>query len=91
MDGVSNLQLSDNGYGPLVLCTYDADNLPFNRLRNHREAGEPATTLWELWNSDEAGPGMNSRNHIMFGGNGVWLAHMWQVSTTPPVLSASNT
>ena len=28
---------------------------------------EPATTLWELWNSDDQGPGMNSRNHIMFG------------------------
>eukprot|EP00624_Nannochloropsis_granulata_P004207 evm.model.NODE_3109_length_9620_cov_24.578066.3 len=29
---------------------------------------EPATTIWELWNSDQAGPGMNSRNHVMFGG-----------------------
>ena len=29
---------------------------------------EPATTVWELWNSDQAGPGMNSRNHVMFGG-----------------------
>ena len=28
---------------------------------------EPATTMWELWNSDQEGPGMNSRNHIMFG------------------------
>lgn len=22
---------------------------------------EPATTVWELWNSDTTGPGMNSR------------------------------
>ncbi|KAM3577999.1 hypothetical protein VYU27_000102 [Nannochloropsis oceanica] len=29
---------------------------------------EPATTIWELWNSDQAGPAMNSRNHVMFGG-----------------------
>lgn len=27
---------------------------------------EPATTIWELWNSDVSGPGMNSRDHIMF-------------------------
>ena len=26
---------------------------------------EPATTIWELWDSDKEGPGMNSRNHIM--------------------------
>jgi len=26
---------------------------------------EPATTLWELWNSDVAGPGMNSRFYII--------------------------
>jgi len=26
---------------------------------------EPATTLWELFNSPFRGPGMNSRNHIM--------------------------
>jgi len=34
---------------------------------------EPATTLWELWNSDVSGPSMNSRNHIMFGSVGTWL------------------
>ena len=28
---------------------------------------EPATTVWELWESDTAGPSMNSRNHHMFG------------------------
>lgn len=34
---------------------------------------EPATTLWELWNSDTQGPGMNSRNHIMFGSVSSWF------------------
>jgi len=34
---------------------------------------EPATTVWELWNSWEAGPGMNSRNHHMFSSISGWL------------------
>jgi alpha-L-rhamnosidase len=34
---------------------------------------EPATTIWELWDSHTEGPSMNSRNHIMFGTNGAWL------------------
>jgi hypothetical protein len=34
---------------------------------------EPATTVWELWDSDKEGPGMNSRNHIMFGSVGSWF------------------
>ena len=27
---------------------------------------EPATTVWELWDSDTTGPNMNSRNHVSF-------------------------
>jgi alpha-L-rhamnosidase len=34
---------------------------------------EPATTVWELWNSDMEGPGMNSRNHHMFGSVLAWF------------------
>jgi len=34
---------------------------------------EPATTVWELWESDFAGPGMNSRNHHMFGSVTGWF------------------
>ena len=34
---------------------------------------ENATTLWELWDSPLEGPGMNSRNHIMFGSIGAWF------------------
>ncbi len=32
-----------------------------------------ATTIWELWNSDRAGPGMNSRNHFALGAIGRWF------------------
>jgi len=32
-----------------------------------------ATTIWELWNSDTAGPGMNSRNHFCLGAVGQWF------------------
>ncbi len=32
-----------------------------------------ATTIWELWNSDTAGPGMNSRNHFCLGAVGEWF------------------
>lgn len=31
-----------------------------------------ATSIWELWNSDTQGPGMNSRNHYAFGSVGQW-------------------
>jgi len=34
---------------------------------------EPATTLWELWNSPWGNPGMDSRDHIMFGALGSWF------------------
>ncbi len=32
-----------------------------------------ATTVWERWNSDKMGPGMNSRNHFAFGSMTRWL------------------
>ncbi len=32
-----------------------------------------ATTIWELWNSDVKGPGMNSRNHFALGAVGEWF------------------
>jgi alpha-L-rhamnosidase len=34
---------------------------------------EPSTTVWELWNSDNDDPGMNSRNHHMFGSVSSWF------------------
>lgn len=36
-------------------------------------AYEPATTVWELWQAPVFGPGMNSRNHIMFGSVSSWF------------------
>ncbi|HFE52698.1 MAG TPA: rhamnosidase [Bacteroidetes bacterium] len=32
-----------------------------------------ATTIWELWNSDVEGPGMNSRNHYALGAVDQWF------------------
>jgi hypothetical protein len=34
---------------------------------------EPATTLWELWETPNGDPGMDSRNHIMFGSVSDWF------------------
>jgi alpha-L-rhamnosidase len=39
-------------------------------VNNHHE---PATTVWELWQAPVFGPGMNSRNHIMFGTVSSWF------------------
>jgi len=36
-------------------------------------AETPATTLWELGDTDVEGDSMNSRNHIMFGSVGGWF------------------
>jgi len=32
-----------------------------------------ATTIWERWDADKRGPGMNSRNHFAFGTVGRWF------------------
>ena len=54
-------------------------------LRGGRLGAEPATTLWELWDSDQQGPGMNSRNHIMFGTVGSWMyKHLLGVTPLAP-------
>jgi alpha-L-rhamnosidase len=34
---------------------------------------EPATTVWELWDSPKGNPEMDSRNHIMFGTISSWF------------------
>ncbi|MBN1807808.1 MAG: family 78 glycoside hydrolase catalytic domain [Planctomycetes bacterium] len=36
-------------------------------------AEQGATTVWERWNSDTMGPGMNSRNHFAFGAVAEWM------------------
>jgi len=64
--------LSNNGQHDLALklaqqTTYPSYGWMFTN------AVENATTLWELWDSPNEGPGMNSRNHIMFGSIGAWF------------------
>jgi len=41
-----------------------------------------ATTIWELWNSDTEGPGMNSRNHFALGSAGEWY-YSWLAGIRP--------
>jgi alpha-L-rhamnosidase len=41
-----------------------------------------ATTIWELWNSDTQGPGMNSRNHFALGSVGEWF-YAWLAGIRP--------
>jgi len=44
-----------------------------------------ATTVWELWNSDRAGPGMNSRNHFALGSVGEWYyEHLGGITPVEP-------
>eukprot|EP00040_Diaphanoeca_grandis_P031770 m.190577 g.190577 ORF g.190577 m.190577 type:complete len:1125 (-) comp32410_c0_seq1:45-3419(-) len=64
--------LSDNGQADIALAILTQTAYPsfgYQILNKY----EPATTVWELWESDVTGPRMNSRNHIMFGGPGSWL------------------
>lgn len=64
--------LTEAGHGDLALSLLLQTDYPsFGYMFNNDL--EPATTLWELWDSAFQGPGMNSRNHIMFGGMGDWL------------------
>jgi alpha-L-rhamnosidase len=61
--------LSDTGH----------DDVAYQLLTNTRYPswgymiGKGATTVWELWNSDTEGPGMNSRNHFAFGTVAEWM------------------
>ena len=53
--------LSANGYGDLAYALITQQTYPslgFEIL----DADEPATTIWELWDSPYEGPGMDSRN-----------------------------
>jgi alpha-L-rhamnosidase len=63
---------TNNGHHDMALelissTTYPSYGYMFNNPYDN------ATTLWELWNTPLAGPGMNSRNHIMFGSVGGWF------------------
>jgi hypothetical protein len=67
--------LSENGRGDVAFALLTQTEYPsfgYQILQPY----EPATTLWELWDSDEQYSSlhpMNSRNHVMFAGPGGWL------------------
>ena len=68
--GVSLLlpTLSDYGYNDLAYKVATQKTYP--SWGHMVEKG--ATTIWELWNGDTEGPGMNSRNHFALGSCGEW-------------------
>jgi len=61
--------VSDVGLQLSLQTTYPSMGYMIQGVENM----EPATTIWELWNSDSNNPSMNSRNHIMFGSIGSWM------------------
>ena len=79
--------LSAAGRTDVVLAMLAEDGYPSYgyMLRGGKLGAEPATTLWELWDADVQGPGMNSRNHIMFGTVGSWMyKHLLGVTPLTP-------
>ncbi|CAM2710602.1 unnamed protein product [Rotaria socialis] len=64
--------LSDNGHHDLALELISSTTYPSYGYM-FTNPYENATTIWELWNAPLAGPGMNSRNHIMYGSVGAWF------------------
>lgn len=74
--------LSDNGYHDLALELISSTTYPSYGYM-FTNPFENATTLWELWNAPLTGPGMNSRNHIMFGSVGAWFySHLAGIDTS---------
>lgn len=67
--------LSDNGFGDVAFAIMTHTEYPSFGYQIVNKY-EPATTLWELWDSDTQYSSlhpMNSRNHAMFAGPGSWL------------------
>jgi hypothetical protein len=62
--------LADEGRGDVALAMLLQTDYPsYGFMVKGGEHGyEPATTLWELWNSDTGSDAMDSRNHIMVSG-----------------------
>ena len=56
--------LSANGHAELAYALMTQRTYPSVGYEIIGKTGEPATTLWELWDGDAEGPGMNSRNHV---------------------------
>ena len=66
---VINPMLSEHGYNDLAWQLATQTTRPSWGYM----AKKGATTVWELWDSDTAGPGMNSRNHFCLGAVGEWF------------------
>jgi alpha-L-rhamnosidase len=64
--------LSENGHIDVALQLAQQTTYPSWGYMIYNDV-EPATTLWELWNSPTGDAGMDSRNHIMFGSIGAWF------------------
>jgi alpha-L-rhamnosidase len=64
--------LSDNGHHDLALELISSTTYPSYGYM-FTNPYENATTLWEVWNAPIPGPGLNSRNHIMYGSVGAWF------------------
>ena len=78
--------LSANGFGDIafaIMTQTDYPSFGYQILNKY----EPATTLWELWDSDVQYSSlhpMNSRNHVMFAGPGSWLhTYVGGISNAP--------
>lgn len=57
--------LSDNGFADVAYLLATMPRYPsWGYMAEHG-----ATTIWELWNGDKAGPDMNSGNHVMLLGD----------------------
>jgi alpha-L-rhamnosidase len=61
--------LADHGYADLAYRILSREAFPsLGYMLN-----QGATTVWERWNTDQEGPGMNSRNHFAFGSMAQWM------------------
>eukprot|EP01121_Diplochlamys_sp_Union-15-3_P012427 TRINITY_DN3717_c0_g1_i1.p1 TRINITY_DN3717_c0_g1~~TRINITY_DN3717_c0_g1_i1.p1 ORF type:complete len:721 (+),score=164.69 TRINITY_DN3717_c0_g1_i1:635-2797(+) len=67
------LVLSDIGRTDVALKMATSVTYPSWAYEFNQGLEADATTLWELWDSPREGPGMNSRNHIMFGSVSHWF------------------
>jgi len=70
LDALTDAQRTDVALDMLLSDSYPSYGY---MLKGGDHGWEPATTLWELWDSDSQGPSMNSRNHIMFGSVSAWF------------------
>lgn len=64
--------LAKEGRGDVAVDMLVEDTFPSYgfMIKGGEHNFEPATTLWELWDSDTGSDSMDSRNHIMFGSVG---------------------